>query len=367
MTQAKQSSTRLERDTTKQSASTIQTGRVSMRDIAKSVGVSVSAVSLAIKNSPRVSENVRKTIQAAIKEMGYQPDPMLSALSHYRRSKSNYSIGAELAWINCWPAPQNLRSFHEFDLYWQGAFEEAKNCGFRLEEFRLKEFENFSRLKKILRARNIQGILIPPHGALEINWGDFTWNEFCIVRFGHSVSNPRAHLVTSDQLTDGMLAFENIWNKNYRRIGYVTTRDTAIKGARFSAGFLQGQLKVHTKSQLHPLLLNDEKNPKKDRDQLISWLRRTKPDAILTDISNFHGLLMKCGYHTPRDIGLAVTSVLDGNASAGIDQNSREIGKAAIQLLISLINHNERGIPNICRELLIEGSWVDGDTLPPKA
>jgi hypothetical protein len=42
------------------------------------------------------------------------------------------------------------------------------------------------------------------------------------------------------------------------------------------------------------------------------------------------------------------------------------IGKTAVPMLISLINHNECGIPAICRELLIEGRWVDGDTLPRK-
>ena len=98
----------------------------------------------------------------------------------------------------------------------------------------------------------------------------------------------------------------------------------------------------------------------------MAWLRRSKPDAIFTDCSNLTRLLANCGYAVPKDIGLAATSVLDGGASSGIDQNSKEIGKAAIQLLISLINHNERGIPDICRELLIEGRWVDGDTLPAK-
>jgi hypothetical protein len=35
-------------------------------------------------------------------------------------------------------------------------------------------------------------------------------------------------------------------------------------------------------------------------------------------------------------------------------------------MLISLINHNERGIPEFCRELLVEGRWKDGATLPSK-
>lgn len=338
--------------------------RVSMRDVAKAVGVSVSAVSLAIKNSPRVSEVMRRKIQEKIREMGYQPDPMLTALNHYRRSKSRCPIGAELAWINCWPVPEKLRSYHEFDLYWQGAFDEAQRNGFRLEEFCLKDCKTLARLEKILRARNIRGILIPPLGSLDIHWGEIHWGNFCIVRFGHSVANLRAHLVTSDQLTDGMMAFENIWNQGYRRIAYVTTRDTAIKGTRFSAGFLLGQLRVQVKPLLSPFLLSDQKDPGEDQKRLMSWLRKIRPDAILTDVTYLHSLLTKCDYHVPEDIGLAVTSVLDGEASAGIDQNSREIGRAAIQMLISLINHNECGIPEVCRELLIEGRWVNGDTLP---
>jgi LacI family transcriptional regulator len=342
-----------------------KTRRVSMRDIAKAVGVSVSAVSLAIKSSPRVSEGMRQKIQEKIKEMGYQPDPMLAALCHYRRSRSTAPIGAELAWINCWPDPKKLRSYREFDYYWQGALEEARQSGFRLESFNLKECETFERLEKILRARNIRGILIPPHGALNINWGDFRWDDYCTIRFGHSVQHPRVHIVASDQLMDGTIAFENIWNKGYRRIAYVATRGSSVKTARFSAGFLQGQLKVEAKLKLQPLLL-DEVDYQKDEKTFLSWLRKTKPDAIFTDLAYLPRMLTKAGYRVPQDIGLVATSVLDGNASAGIDQNSREIGKAAIQMLISLINHNERGIPDICRELLIEGSWKDGDSLPSK-
>jgi LacI family transcriptional regulator len=59
-------------------------------------------------------------------------------------------------------------------------------------------------------------------------------------------------------------------------------------------------------------------------------------------------------------------SVLDGDAAAGINQNSMEIGRVAAQTLISLINHNERGIPETPREVLVAGRWVDGCSLPPK-
>ena len=73
--------------------------------------------------------------------------------------------------------------------------------------------------------------------------------------------------------------------------------------------------------------------------------------------------------HSHREVlacNVAALSLLDGNADAGIYQNPKEIGRAAIQLIISLIHHNERGLPEICRELLVERHWVDGNTLPPK-
>jgi DNA-binding LacI/PurR family transcriptional regulator len=336
--------------------------RVTLRDVARKLNVSHTTVSRALRDDTQISESMRQRVQRVAQELGYRPDPMLAALAHYRQGRTRAPICAELAWINHWHEPQRLRSFREFDLYWKGASAEAERCGFRLEEFVLDERISSSRLEKILRARNIRGILIPPHGDFAPDWGDFHWNDFCVVRFGHSVSSPRAHLVTSDQLTDGLIAFENIWKNGYRRVGLVTSTKSHT---RFSAGFFFAQMKWSPEFQLPALVLAQDQR-EADQRRLTSWLRKLSPDAIFTDVRELHDLLMKAGYVVPQDIGLAAMSVLDGNADAGIYQNSDEVGRAAVQLLISLINHNERGIPEICREVLVEGRWVNGKTLPPK-
>lgn len=336
------------------------TGRVTLRDVARNLGVSHTTVSRALRDDQQISQGVRERVQKAARQMGYKPDPMLSALAHYRRGMSKTSISSELAWINHWPNPKKIRSYKEFDLYWKGAFEEAEKCGFRLEEFVLDKTLSPERLEKILRARNIRGILLPPRGDVEPDYGDFNWNDFCIVRFGHSIPCPHAHLVTSDQLTDGLIAFENIWKNGYRRIGLVISSKTHT---RFSAGFFFGQLKVSPDLKIPTLILN-QNNREEDRRHLTSWIKKHRPDAVLTDVSELRDLLKDIGCKVPQDIGLAALGILDINADAGIDQNSREIGKVAIQLLISLINHNECGIPKICREVLVEGSWVNGSTLP---
>ncbi len=53
---------------------------VTLKDIAKVVGYSVNTVSLALKDSPRISEDTRKKIQAVAKEMDYTVNNMARAL-----------------------------------------------------------------------------------------------------------------------------------------------------------------------------------------------------------------------------------------------------------------------------------------------
>jgi DNA-binding LacI/PurR family transcriptional regulator len=303
---------------------------------------------------------MRQRVRETAREMGHHPDPFLSALAHYRQGKRTKNITAELAWLNYWPNAKQLRSYREFDFYWQGASTEAELCGYRLTEFIVNKQMSPARLQSVLQARNVHGILIPPAGGDPIDWGDFQWGNFCVVRFGHSVTTPRAHLVSSDQLTDGIIAFENIWNRGYRQIGLVTSEKAHT---RFSAGYLHCQTKWPLE-RLIPILRISETGAPEDLKRLKAWLQKYKAEAILTDLKPMRSWLKDCGYHVPRSIGLATFSVLDGDADSGIDQNSKEIGRAAMQLLISLINHQAKGLPEICREVLVEGRWVDGTTLP---
>jgi DNA-binding LacI/PurR family transcriptional regulator len=340
--------------------------RITLRQIAARVQKSHSTVSRALRDDPRISEFIRAQVKREAAAMGYRPDPALAALSHYRRSRAPRSVASALAWVNCWPDPKRLRSFKEFDLYWHGARNEAERSGYHLDEFRCPKELTPARLESVLGSRGIQGILLTPSWSLSVpDWSGIGWDKFCVVRFGHSLPAPRAHLVTSDQLANGALAFRMIRAKGYRRIGMVTRKNLATKIVQFTAGFLNEQLQIPEAGRLAPLLLFDEPNPAVDQKAIVAWLRRAQPDAVITDLPDLPDLLRRCRVRVPKDIALATTSVLDGHVDAGIYQNSEEIGAAAVQMLISLIHHNQRGIPSLPRELLIPGSWVDGESLPP--
>jgi DNA-binding LacI/PurR family transcriptional regulator len=337
-----------------------------LRDVAAKVGVSHVTVSLALRGDSRISTERRKEIAAVAERLGYRPDPMLASLSAYRQAKKPIAIRSTIAWLNQWPDPRQLRRFQEFDAYWRGAQDYAHRLGYRLEEFIVGGDMTPARLQQILLARNVRGILIPPHAA-GLKLDGFDWNQFSVVRLGISVAEPRVHIVTSDQMNCAATAFGRMWARGYRRIGYVTShRFDRNTGGNFRAGYLSAQdVHVPLRRHLSPLMISED-STLTDVRALRRWLRSTKVDAILGGLGNLSTVLASAHCQVPQDIGVAALSRLDGKFDAGVDQNSVEVGRVALATLAGLVHQNERGIPEYCRRVLVEGRWVDGASLPDR-
>lgn len=303
--------------------------------------------------------------QAAAREMGYAPNAMATALGHQRHSFSRRPITAEIAWINYWEKPKALRRFREYDLYWEGAQEAAAQSGFRLREVVYGAGMTPIELEETLVERKIQGVLLPPHEAAfhPSRLEKIDWKKFSVVRFGCLNAGPAAHVVASNHIFSGMIALENILKLGYRRIGFVSSGKFA---ARFKTGFFMKQSELEINQRIPILHLLESEDHFSELPVLSAWLKDNRPDAILTDLAETREMLERLGYQVPRDIGLAATSILNGHADAGIDQNSREVGKAAVETLVALLNRNVRGIPEVFREVSISGKWVNGATLPSR-
>lgn len=344
--------------------------RITHSDIAAALGVSQVTVSLALRSHPRISKVTTQRVQAKAEELGYHPDPMLSALSNYRLSNQDHVQHAVLAWINPFKDPALLHSQHEFDLYWKGACETAGHFGFHLEEFQTREL-SLHRMDTIFKTRNIQGIILATLGGgnLTGGWEEFPWQDYMTVRFGLSTSFPEVHRITSAQVRNAFLAFNKIREKGYRRIGFCGHRSPT---RMFAAGIAFAQYALPQNRRLPPLFSRvDDDDPNISTDQEIaeikSWVEKTKPDAILTERPPMPEILKELGYSIPEDIALATLSTHDTPIDAGIDQNPMEIGRAAVRTVAALINEQNTGIPAIHKETLIDGNWIDGSMLPPRA
>jgi DNA-binding LacI/PurR family transcriptional regulator len=185
------------------------------------------------------------------------------------------------------------------------------------------------------------------------------------VRFGYSVPVPPANVVADNHLTSGMRAYEALRRLGYRRIGFVSGVEVTT---RFRAGFLLKQTDDEDAVARLPILRLPLPGGLACRrsEVLGGWMGQWRPDVILSDIPEMRALLERQGLHVPRDVGLAGLSVLDGKVDSGIDQNSEEIGRVAIEALTALLNRNQLGIPPITREILVESTWRNGSSVSPR-
>jgi hypothetical protein len=53
-------------------------------------------------------------------------------------------------------------------------------------------------------------------------------------------------------------------------------------------------------------------------------------------------------------------------ALALVDQKPARIGAAAVDLLVAMFYTGERGLPENPLQVHVEGTWMDGPTLPPR-
>lgn len=246
--------------------------------------------------------------------------------------------------------------------YFLGARERAQALGFRLQEFWLRE-ENMTpaRASQILAARGIQGLIVAPQPtpsdclALE-------WSRFSTVVIGYSVASPTLHMVCPNQYRSMKLAMERLIERQYGRIALVMLRASDERvDHNWLAGYLVMQQALAPADRLQPLLLE-----RWDEKQFVAWLRREKPDAVLSKCAEVLPALRRMGFRLPQDLGVAfLTRVKSSREMAGIDERPLEVGAAAIDYLVGLQRQNERGVPNRPRRLLIEGEWVDGRTVRP--
>lgn len=341
--------------------------RISMREIARRAGVSHVTVARSLQDSSNVSIMTRNRIKRLAAELGYHPDPLLNVLADYRTHNGAARIPACIAWINAWPQPEQLRAYREFYLYWKSAHAEAEKLGFRLEEFRLGGDISPARLHQILQTRGIRAILLPPHEGITPSWHGFPWEEYVVVRFSKSIEQPVTHLVAADDVSNTLIAFQSIRERGYRKIGFVT-REANSDPLRnlYVTTFLAIQDTLNEADRMP--VFNVPDHPAADLIQHFGqWVSEHRPDAILSSDPQTRGLLDAIGLRIPDDIGLAATSILDGRADSGIDQQSGEIGRVGVLLLNSLISDGARGIPEILSKIVVTGKWVNGRDLPRKS
>ncbi|WP_193213913.1 LacI family DNA-binding transcriptional regulator [Luteolibacter marinus] len=337
--------------------------RPTQKELARVLGMAQSTVSMALRGDPAINEKTRAMVLEKAAALGYQPNPSGAALAHLRQASTVPAVRASLAWLSCWQDPASLQGSREIDQLWKGAAAGAAELGYRLDEFVVGPELPLPRLEKVLHARGVRGIILPP-GPVPADWRKFDWDSFSVVRLGRlpDASGLTPSVVVDDQMNNALLAFRTIRGMGYKRIGFVGRPD-ALRS--FSAGYFLGQQEVPVGDRL-PLLMASAGESNRWEDSFRDWFEAESPDAILTDCPEVPQVLSRMDVRIPSDVGVAALGLFDCPVSAGIERNSLEVAYSGAQLLHSLIKKGSLGMPEIHRELVIKGRWIDGDSLPKR-
>lgn len=338
--------------------------KTTLQDVADRAGVHRSTVSLALRDHPRISEPVRRNIQALARRLGYRINPLVSALMQSRRSGQKVKH-VSLAYVTNYPTQFGWRpKHHDRPDFFPSAVERAADFGYRLEHFWLAEpGMTAARFCNILSVRGIHGLIIGrlPPGQSSL---DLTWERFSNVALGLTLRSPRLHHVTENHFDTAWQGMQQCLERGYRRVGFVFSEanDSPRVGDRWLSAYLGQQLQYPPADRLPPC-------PAVPTDQATfsAWFRQERPDALLvTHAALVIEWLRALGQEVPRDVGLVELQDNPLLGCAGVWYDPAKIGALAVEMLVGLLHRNEVGVPEDQHETLLSGVWQEGKTLPPR-
>ncbi len=339
----------------------MESRRITQNDVARAAGVSRVTVSLALKSHPGIPETTRQRIIRIAKDVGYTPDPMLSALAAYRNRLRPATYQGTLGWLVKSSRDFDWRDIGTFRNYFDGAQQRATSHGYKLEVFDLgKRGMSPIKLAAILRTRNVPGILLCPQPVPDAEL-EFPFEHYSAVTFGYTLVRPELHTVTATQYRAMIQTMRQLKARGYRRIGFALTpsHDSRADHNYLAGYLLEAHLARGDFEAIPPL---ETYTPKK----LEAWLKTYNPDAIVIGETRIYDWLRQLGIKVPKELGVACPALSQDHASgdiAGVSENTVHTGEAAVDFLVMLINRGERGVPDVPHRMHIEGRWVEGRSL----
>ncbi len=331
-----------------------------LQDVAVKAGVHRSTVSLALRNNPRISEEVRARVQRIARELDYRTNPLVTALMRSRRTHQ-VAKHVVLAYVTNYSTRYGWRPpHHDRPDYFPGAALRATELGYKLEDFWLGEPGMTSdRFADILINRGISGLLIGrlPPGLSELN---LPWENFSAVALGLTLDKPDLHRVAEDAFASATEAMHQCMAKGYKRIGFVMSEpdDSPNMGDRWLGAFLRLQQRLAPENRI----LFCEYRPKGEfADHFRSWFNTQKPDVVLaTHADPIVDILAAQGGKLPQgvELFLLVNDKLH-QGYTGIHSDPDSLGSLAVDMVVGMLHRGETGLPRDAHHVLVPGRWVD--------
>lgn len=333
--------------------------RPTLQTIADRAGVSKMTVSRVLRNHPNCGRETAARVKAIAEELNYKKHPLVSALMADLRYKKEPQFKPIIALLhydqpkeNPHPNSVNMRN---------GVRESARMQGYEVNEFYLRdEGITTKRMMQIFDTRGIRGIIFEHPDEPDIRL-DVDLSEYACVAIKYALTYPVLHRIESSQFASMLLAMEKLKSYGYKRPGLALPGYAEIISQyRRSAAtlFMQEKLEQECRIPIFQAKVHET-------EKLEAWIAEHQPDVILSQTPKWYRYLINAGYRIPEDFGYIHLGLSSRNDQfAGIDPNWEEMGRIAANQIIDQLNRNEVGVPEHPLVTLVQGDWIDGETLP---
>ena len=347
------------------------------KDIAKALGITQAAVSMALRGDRSISAEMRKKVRNTAKSMGYHPNAYLTVLMSNIRSGKKLTDQGVIGLLIEARSQEDWYGVEAYRIFHQGVIQRGLELGFRVESFFMKKpGMSVEKIDQILHTRGIKGIILAPpyHGNRSLN---LHWERYAAIGVGFGWEEQELNRVVYDNLQNYILAFNELRRLGYRRIGTLLD-DTFIHGTRHGiksyTGYLECRNSLAKKDRI-PIFASN--NPPRGatfseaEDRIAAakfreWFLKWHPDAVLTLAGNEKRWLDAMQVKIPQDVGLACLAEPLDTSFSRIDEKGEVVGATALELVAAQIARNEFGPPAHPKVMMIEGRWMDGTTLRNK-
>lgn len=337
------------------------TKKVSLKDIAEKVGVSVTTVSIVLNGRAKdmkISEAMARKILALGEKMNYRPNHFAKGL---RTGKTN-TIGLIVDDIS------NYFFGHLANI----VEEEADKLGYTVMFCSSENNEGKSRhILNMLVDKHMDGYIIAPTKAMLPELEKLVNEKKPAVLIDRYYQQLDSSYVTIDNVNGSLEAVNYLAKKGYQRIALVTNLTDQLQMIQRMEGYQQGLNQNHLQLDQQiikkiPFGLTDEKVVKEIKD--FVELNENKMDAIFFTSNNLGvaGLeaLRSIGKRIPDDISVIC---FDDNdlfrlgmpGISVVSQPIKDIAKKAVEILIQQINQRSTTVEHIVlKTVMIERESV---------
>lgn len=333
----------------------------SIRIVAHLAGVSPAAVSLALRGTGRISEETRAKILKVAADLGYAPNPILAKALSLARQTPGARYRETIGLILEYPTetgPEFQKSMH------MAASQRAELMGLKLEPFVLSDKPtDHRRLKRVLKARGIRGVIIIPRLEHLQPRLHLDWNDLAAVEIGRTLWHPRnLHHVETADYNKVIEAIHLLKKAGYKRIGMaIEPMQNQHQRGTYYAAYLVSQLRQAEHLRI-PVLAS---TGPWGEETFKTWIKRYKPDVLFIHYDyapKIHPWLKRLGMSCPGDISLFCVNARDASVS-GMARDYAGLGRSAVEMLSLLLESGEIGPRSRPRSWLVDESWQVGSTL----